>query len=87
MMTIHHITGKKLKQKTAQDAKRWRLLLQLMTDSKASITIDGFEFTKEWLAGVEEYFDATIVEQDKKQRAIDAKKRRHKARFILIKKT
>ena len=86
-MTIHHITGKNLKQKTGQDAKRWRLLLELVNDSKAFITIDGFEFTKEWLAGVEEYFDATIIEQDKKQRATNAKKRRHKARFTLIKKT
>lgn len=86
-MTIHSITGKRTRQKRSQDAKRWRLLLQLVNDEKASITIDGFEFTKEWLSGVEEYFDATIIEQDKKHRATDAKKRRHKARFILIKKT
>ncbi len=77
-MTIHHITGKKPKQKTKQDAKRWRLLLQLVNDSKASITIDGFEFTKEWLSGVEEYFDATIEERDKQEHAEKEKERRKK---------
>lgn len=86
-MTIHHITGRQLRLKNGQDAKRWRLLLQLMKDSEASITIDGFEFTKEWILGIVEYFDAKIEEQVKAEKALLAKKRRHKKKFILIKKT
>ncbi len=84
-MTIQHISGKKPKQKTKQDAKCWRTLLQLIEDGKASITIDGFEFTREWVSGVIDYLDAMAVEQNKKKRALAAKKRRRKAKFTVIK--
>ena len=86
-MTIQHISGKKPHQKTKQDSARWRTLLQLMIDDKASITIDGFEFTKEWATGIIDYLDAMAVEQNKVQRALAARKRRHKSKFTLIKKT
>ena len=84
-MTIHHISGKRTRQKRKQDAKCWRTLLQLIEDKKASITIDGFEFTREWVSGVIDYLDAMAVEQNKKKRALAARKRRRKAKFTVIK--
>ena len=77
---LNDLPAKKPRQKTGQDAKRWRKLYEWLTTGVASLSIGGSELSRDDIAGLNGTLDKIIDEDYHEQKREAVKKRRKKTK-------